>query len=131
MAFMTVNRVRIRTIWIIPVFAMVICFIYHQARRASGCLGLRIYRTRGLAVWTVTAWADEASMLAFRDSGSHGRARPKKPQWFDEAAVAHWHQETPKLPNNTEAAKRLRELGRLSNVRSQSRAQAMGEIVIT
>ena len=131
MAFMTVNRVRIRTIWIIPVFALVICKIYRQARRAPGCLGLRIYRTRGLAVWTVTAWVDEASMLAFRDSGPHGRARPKKPHWFNEAAIAHWQQKTAKLPTRGEAAERLRELGRLSNVRFPSPAQAMGEIVIT
>ena len=129
MAFMTVNRVRVRTILIIPMFAVAICMIYRQARRAPGCLDLKIYRTRGLAVWTVTAWVDEASMLDFRDTGPHGRARPKKPIWFDEAAIAHWHQETADLPNTTEAATRLRELGRLSNVRFPSSAHAMGEII--
>ena len=88
-------------------------------------------KMRQTSEWTVTAWVDEASMLAFRDSGPHGRARPKKPHWFNEAAIAHWQQKTAKLPTRGEAADRLRELGRLSNVRFPSPAQAMGEIVIT
>lgn len=131
MAFITVNRVRIRTLRIIPVFTIAICMIYRQARRAPGCLGLRIYRTRGLAVWTVTAWTDETSMLKFRDSGPHGAVRPKKRQWFNEAAIAHWHQESCQLPSSSEAARRLRETGRLSIVLSPSPAQAAGKVVAT
>ncbi len=131
MAFITVNRVRIRKLQIIPIFAFTICLICRQARRAPGCLGLRIYRTRGLAVWTVTAWTDELAMLKFRDSGPHGKARPKKRQWFDEAAIAHWHQNSAKLPGKTKAAIRLGEIGRLSHVLSPSPAQAAGKIVTT
>lgn len=131
MAFITVNRVRIRSVWILPAFALVIWRIYRQARRAPGNLGVRIFRTRGLAVWTVTAWADEAAMRAFRDSGPHGRARPKKPLWFDEAAVADWHQSDSTLPTVREAAERLRTIGRLSVVRGPSPAQAAGVIVTT
>ena len=131
MAFMTVNRVRIRSLRIIPAFAFVIFMIYRQARRAPGCLGLRIYRTRGLAVWTVTAWASESAMREFRDSGPHGQARPKKRLWFDEAAIAHWHQRSASLPNKLEAANRLQELGRLSDVLVPSAAQKAGEIVTT
>lgn len=129
MAFMTVNRVRIRSFWILPVFAVTVGLIYRQARRAPGCLGLRIYRTRGFAVWTVTAWRDESSMRAFRDSGSHGRARPQKPKWFDEAAIAHWHQGSANLPCKKEAAHRLRALGKLSDVYFPSPAQKAGLIV--
>ena len=129
MAFMTVNRVHIRSAWLLPVFAWVIWKIYRQARRAPGSLGLRIFRTRGLAVWTVTAWTDEAAMRAFRDSGSHGLARPKKPLWFDEAAVTDWHQLEATLPTNAEAAVQLRNSGRLSTVRFPSAAQASGKIV--
>ena len=130
MAYMTVNRVRIRSYWTLPIFAWVIWNIYRQARRAPGNLGIRIFRTRGLAVWTTTAWVDEAAMLAFRDSGSHGRARPKKPIWFDEAAITDWHQASGELPTSVEAATRLRTSGRLSHVRHPSPAQAAGEVVI-
>jgi heme-degrading monooxygenase HmoA len=130
MAFMTVNRVHIRSVWILPVFAWVIWRIYRQARRAPGNLGVRIFRTRGLAVWTVTAWTSEDAMRAFRDSGPHGRARPKKPLWFDEAAITEWHQSDPTLPTNEQAASRLRTAGRLSAVRNPSPAQAAGEIVV-
>jgi Antibiotic biosynthesis monooxygenase len=90
MAFMTVNRVRIRKVWILPLFAWVILQIRRQAKNAPGNLGVRIFRTRGLAVWTVTAWTDEQAMLAFRDSGPHGKVRPKKPIWFDQAAITDW-----------------------------------------
>lgn len=129
MAFMTVNRVHIRSVWTLPVFAWVIWKIYRQARRAPGNLGVRIFRTRGLAVWTVTAWTDEAAMRAFRDSGPHGQVRPKKPLWFDEAAITDWHQDDPTLPTNAEAAARLGATGRLSVVRYPSPAQAAGVIV--
>ena len=44
MAFMTVNRVHIRSVWILPVFAWVIWRIYRQAQRAPGNLGVRIFR---------------------------------------------------------------------------------------
>ena len=121
MAFMTVNRVHLRSVWTLPAFALVIWKIYRQARRAPGNLGVRIFRTEGLAVWTVTAWVDESAMRTFRDSGPHGRARPKKPLWFDEAAVADWHQENATLPTNAEAATRLAKSGRLSTVKFQLR----------
>ena len=129
MAFMTVNRVRIRSWRIVPIFAVVVFTIYRQARRAPGCLGLRIYRTRGLAVWTVTAWTSESAMRKFRDTGPHGKAGPKKRVWFDEAAIAHWYQQSALLPKKQEAARKLRELGRLSNVIFPSPQQVAGEIV--
>ena len=131
MAVITVNRVRIRRWWTIPKFAFVIAMICRQVRRTPGCLDFRIYRTTGLAVWTVTAWVDEESLLAFRDSGAHGRAGVYKTRWFDEASIARWHQATPSLPDRKEAAQKLLELGRLSEVCFPSSAQARGEIVVT
>ena len=97
----------------------------------TGNLGVRIFRTRGLALWTVTAWVDEAAMLAFRDSGPHGGAKPNKPIWFDEAAITNWFQDNATLPTNEEAAERLRSSGRLSVVEFPSSAQAAGEVVTT
>lgn len=131
MAVITVNRVRIRRWRTIPIFALVIFKICRQARRAPGCLDFRIYRTSGLAVWTVTAWKDEQALLAFRDSGAHGRAQPQKPRWFDEAAITRWHQDSAELPCRQTAAERLRATGRLSVVVNPSPAQARGEIVVT
>ena len=97
---------------------------------ASGCGSPRQLET-GLAVWTVTAWQDEQSLVAFRDSGAHGRAQPQKPRWFDEAAITRWHQESAELPCRKTAAEPLRATGRLSMVMHPSRAQARGEIVVT
>jgi hypothetical protein len=131
MAFVTVNRVRLRSVWSLPIFAWVVWRIYRQARRAPGNLGVRIFRSRGLAFWTVTAWASEAAMRAFRDSGPHRRAKPMQPVWFDEAAVADWHQQGASLPSREEAAERLRVSGRLGPVRFPSAAQKAGVVVVT
>lgn len=131
MCVITVNRVRIRQWRTIPKFAFVIAMIHRQAKRANGCSGFRIYRTTGLAVWTVTAWVDEQALLRFRDSGAHGRAGRLKTLWFDEASIARWTQVTPDLPSRQEAAAKLRSLGRLSPVTFPSPAQARGEIVVT
>lgn len=129
MAFMTVNRVRVRSVWVWPVLAWVLWRIYRQARRAPGNLGVRVFTTCGRDLWTVTAWADEGAMRAFRDSGPHGRAKRKKPEWFDEAAVADWHQDHPTLPTVAEAAAILRAAGRPSYVRFPSAAQRAGVLL--
>ena len=131
MALMTINRVRIRSYWILPKFLWVIGHIFWQARHAPGNLGVRIFPSPGLGVWTVTAWQDETSMKAFRNSGAHGRAMPRLGAWFSEAAVTDWYQDDPRLPWPWEAAKRLAATGRIVPLPCPSAAQRAGSLVVS
>jgi hypothetical protein len=47
-------------------------------------------------------------MKKFMISGSYGKAMRKLAEWCDEAAVAHWNQESSELPTWLEAYARLR-----------------------
>jgi len=66
--------------------------------------------------WTCTAWKDESDMRAFMMSPPHRNAMPKLIHWCSEAAVVHWTQESPALPDWTEAHRRMVSEGRPSKV---------------
>jgi hypothetical protein len=64
-------------------------------------------------------------------AGPHREAMPKLAQWCDEAAVAHWSQDSEMLPSWDAAVLHLTEHGRLSRVRYPSAAHQSGTIVVT
>jgi hypothetical protein len=68
----------------------------------------RLLRERRNAFWTATSWTSEGAMKKFMISGSHGKAMRKLAEWCDDAAVAHWNQESSELPTWLEAYARLR-----------------------
>ena len=126
MNFISVTRLHIRS------YRHLLPFIWHslrsarQAQRAPGFLGGKLMGDGRKAYWTVTAWADEASMRAFRNTGAHLKAMPKLLDWCDEASYAHWAQGDAKLPGMKEAHRRVRDEGRASKVRRPSPAHAAG-----
>lgn len=91
-----------------------------QASRAEGNLATRLLRERRDTFWTATSWASEGTMKTFMISDSHGKAMRKLAKWCDEAAVAHWNQESSELPTWLEACARLRKEGRRSKVNHPS-----------
>ena len=62
-------------------------------------------------------------MKAFMVAGPHGAAMRKLLEWCDEAALAHWTQETGELPSWEEAHRRILRHGRVSKVNHPSDAQ--------
>jgi len=68
----------------------------------------------------MTAWDSQESMRAFMSSGPHKRAMPHLLNWCDEASVAHWTQSETTTPSWTEAAEKMRALGRPSKVLNPS-----------
>ncbi len=94
-----------------------------QAKAAPGNLAVSLLRDTGLAFWTCTLWSDEAAMRAFTLAGVHRRAMPRLQQWCDEAALAHWMQESRKPPSWAEAYRRLQQEGRRSKVNHPSPVQ--------
>ena len=128
MAFISVTRLRVRSFFFLPQFMWGAIRSANQAERSAGFLGGKIVRMPRNVFWTVTAWETEAAMNAYRIAGAHLQAMPKLLKWCDEAAVAHWSQDSAKLPSWQEAHRRMVVEGRLSRVNHPSAAQRAKQI---
>jgi quinol monooxygenase YgiN len=128
MTFISVTRLRVRSVFYLPKFIWYTLKSQRQAGRAEGFLRGRLMRDKGNAFWTVTAWRDEAAMRAYRGSGAHMLAMPKLLDWCDEASVAHWEQESNELPDWVDAHRRMVAEGRMSKVKHPSEAQLAKKI---
>lgn len=123
MPFISVTRLRIRSIFYLPKFIWYTLKSQRQAERSQGFLNGRLMRDKGNAFWTVTAWKDEAAMRAYRGTGAHMKAMPKLLDWCDEASVVNWEQPGEELPGWAEAHRRMSAEGRMSKVKHPSQAQ--------
>lgn len=102
-----------------------------QVKRAPGFQCGSVGQDPSGGFWTVTLWHDEAGMRAYRNTGFHMKAMPKLIDWCDEAAVAHWRQDTMGLPSANEALERMQSTGHLSKVCHPSAAHAARETAPT
>lgn len=129
MIFISITRLRLRSLRFLPEFAIRSLRSTRQIRRSPGFLAGR-FATEGLrGFWTITAWSEDAAMRHYRNSEDHGRAMPKLLAWCDEASLVHWPQEDAALPSPAEALRRMVEHGRLSKVRHPSTGHAAGLLV--
>jgi hypothetical protein len=124
----SVTRVRVRSWRFLPAFFWWAARSKKQARAAHGNLHAELRRDRRGAYWTVSVWADEKSMRQFMLSGVHRQVMPRALEWFEEAAVVHWSQDTPAVPTLQEAHGKLQQEGRATRVRYPSEAQRKFEI---
>ena len=124
----SVTRLRIRSPRYLPMFIVYSLLSSRQAKRAPGNCGIDLLRDAHNTFWTRTAWSDEKALHAFMLGGMHRRAMPKLLDWCNEAATAHWTQESPELPDWLEAHRRIVSEGRRSKVRHPSPAHLAFEI---
>lgn len=124
MVWVSLTRLRVRSVRFVPGFAWYAVQSNAQVSRAGGFLGKDLLADREWTFWTMTAWESRAAMLAYMTSGAHKRAMPKLMEWCDEASVAHWEQEDARLVGWEEADRRMRATGRASKVRYPSAAHA-------
>jgi Domain of unknown function (DUF3291) len=120
MVFISVTRLKIRSLRFVPLFAFHTFRSLRQVRKAPGFQNGAVLADRGWAFWTMTAWDSQENMRKFMTTDSHKKAMPHLLNWCDEASVAHWIQPETILPSWTEADKRMREEGRASKVRYPS-----------
>ena len=117
MPFVSVTRLRLRSIRFLPAFVRHNLRALAQVKAAPGFRGGSLLADRALAFWTLTAWDDPAAMRAYMTAGAHRASMPYLLDWCDEASVAHWEQDGDALPEWTEAERRMRGEGRPSKLR--------------
>ncbi len=120
MPFISITRLRIRSIRFLPGFAWYSLRSLRQVRSAAGFQGGNLLADRRWTFWTMTAWDSEENMRRFMTAGAHKKAMSRLMNWCDEASVAHWKQGEADLPSWTEADRRMRAEGRASKVRNPS-----------
>jgi heme-degrading monooxygenase HmoA len=124
MAFVSVTRLRIRSVWFMPRFVLHALRTMRQCKRAPGFLGGSLLPDRKLTFWTMTLWQDQAAMRAYMTGGAHLKAMPKLLEWCDEASVVHWTQDAAAMPSWKDADRAMRAQGRSSKVRHPSAVHA-------
>jgi Domain of unknown function (DUF3291) len=122
MVFVSVTRLRVRSVFYLPQFVWYAIQSQRQAQRAPGLIAGQVARDVRNAFWTTTMWESERAMEVFRVQGAHRGAMPKLLDWCDEASLVHWTQKFTELPTWQEAYERLIKNGRPSKVRHPSAA---------
>ncbi|WP_082504581.1 DUF3291 domain-containing protein [Methylobacterium sp. Leaf111] len=120
MPFVSITRLRIRSVRFLPGFAVHALRTQRQARKAAGFRAGSILADHAWTFWTMTVWDDEAAMRRYMMAGAHRQAMPKLIHWCDEASLAHWTQPGAGPPSWAEADQRMRADGRPSQVRHPS-----------
>jgi hypothetical protein len=116
MPFISVTRLRIRSVRFMPSFAMHTLRSIQQVKKTPGFQGGSVLVDRRWTFWTMTTWDCQDSMRQFMTQGPHRAAMPNLLDWCDEASVVHWDQPEDGLPAWIEADQRMREGGRPSKV---------------
>ena len=124
MVFVSLTRLRIRSVRFLPLFAWHALRSQRQVQRAEGFLNGALLPDRQSTFWTMTAWDSRESILRYMTAGDHKKAMSHLMEWCDEASVAHWEQEDAVLPSWEEADRRMRAEGRASKVRKPSAQHA-------
>ena len=120
----SVTRLRVRSLWFLPLFLWRTRQSQRQVERSFGFVGGKLLVDAHRTYWTLTVWQDEKAMKAFRGSGAHASVMKRLPQWCDEGAYAHWITSGDAIPNWPESHERLIAEGRLSRVEHPSAAHA-------
>lgn len=124
MPFISVTRLRLRSIRHLLGFAGFAVRSRNQASRAAGFRGGAVLADRRWTFWTVTAWDTPDSMRNYMTTGPHRSVMPRLAAWCDEASIVHWDQADAELPTWAEADRRMRSEGRPSKVHRPSEHHA-------
>ena len=120
MPFVSITRLRVRSLRFLPSFLLYTVRSLRQVKASPGFQGGRLLADRHWTFWTMTTWDDHESMRRYITAGSHLAAMPRLLDWCDEASVVHWDQPETTLPSWMEADQQMRTNGRASKVRNPS-----------
>lgn len=120
MAFVSVVRLRLRSVRFLPMFFVHANRSWRQAARSTGFLDGTLLPDDRHAYWAMTLWREQGDMMRYMGSGAHAHVMPKLVEWCDEASVVHWRQDGDAVPGWREADRRMRAEGRPSTLRRAS-----------
>ncbi len=120
MVFVSITRLRIRSMRFLPFFMLHTFRSLQQVKEAAGFKGGGLLADRSWTFWTMTAWDSHEAMQRYMTTDNHRVAMPRLLDWCDEASVVHWEQPEATLPSWTEADRRMRASGRVSKMRNPS-----------
>ena len=123
----SITRLRVRSIFLMPLFTLHAMRTSSQAQKAEGILGVETRFEKNNVVWTKTIWTEESAMKKYRGSGAHQIAMRILSEMCSEASVTRWQQESTELPTWEEAHRRLLAEGKLSKVKHPSPLQSSGK----
>jgi quinol monooxygenase YgiN len=123
MPYVAITRLRVRSWRYLPMFLLQSFRADRQAKAASGNLAADVLADANWTFWTRSVWSDEAAMRAFMTAPPHRNIMPRLIEWCDEAALAHWTQDTAEPPSWQEVHSRLMKDGRRSRVAHPSAQQ--------
>lgn len=89
MGFVSITRLRIRSIRFMPLFYLHTQRSIGQVRAAAGFRRGALLADREWAYWTMTVWADQPAMRRYIVDGPHRTAMPRLLDWCDEASIVH------------------------------------------
>jgi hypothetical protein len=127
MAFVSVTRLRVRSIWFLLPFTLATRRSRHQLVKAPGFIEGRLTIEFPFAFWTMTSWKSQEDMRRFRNAPPHLEAMRRLPHWCDEASYVHWQQRETQLPPIDDAYLLLRNQGSTSKVTHPTAAHAAGQ----
>ena len=126
--FVSVTRLHLRSKRFFLPFLLYTFRSSLQARRSPGFRAGALGGDAQGGNWTITEWAADADMRAFRNSGAHAVAMRKLLDWCDEASFAHYVSDDGGLPAPDAAFQRLA-AGKTSKVNHPSALHAGGRTV--
>ena len=122
----SITRLRVRSIFLMPLFTYHAMRTSMQVQKAEGVLGAETRFEKNNVVWTKTIWSDETAMKKYRGSGAHQIAMRILSEMCSEASVTRWQQEDAELPTWEEAHRRILIAGKQSKVKHHSPLQSSG-----
>ena len=122
----SITRLRVRSIFLMPLFTYHTMRTSMQVQKAEGVLGAETRFEKNNVVWTKTIWSDETAMKKYRGSGAHQIAMRILSEMCSEASVTRWQQEDAELPTWEEAHRRILIEGKQSKVKHPSPLQSSG-----
>jgi len=128
MPLIAITRLRVRSWRFLPGFFFQTLRTAIQAKGAEGNLAVSVLREARRTFWTRTVWTDEQAMRAYMSSDPHRGVMRSLAEWCNEAAVAHWTQDSPEPPSWEEAHERMQRDGRASRVNHPTEAHRAYQI---
>lgn len=116
----SITRLRVRSVWFLPLFGLHAMRSATQAMKSDGIVDFDTRVEDPFTHWTKTVWKDEPAMKNFRNSGAHQIAMRILSNICSEASYTRWQQETAEVPTWDEAHKAMLEQGKLSKLKKPS-----------